>query len=102
MASDGKARDSSLVVRAVAAHRAYLDALAEWERVYHTANCPACRQGPATEKEHALHCASAEMEKERRRVVFRNLCDELGYVPAGYGVTFPGTECPSRAGDSRA
>jgi hypothetical protein len=90
------------VLRAVAAHRAYVDALAEWERAFHAANCPDCRNEPATEEEHALHCASAEAEKERRRVVFRDLCDELGYVPEGHGITFPGAECPSREHDSQA
>ncbi len=89
---------SSLESQAVDAHRAYVAALAEWERAFHTANCPACRLGDATDSEHAARCAFAEAEKERRRLVFRDLCDELGYIPVGHGVALPSTECPARGG----
>lgn len=34
-------------------------------------------------------------QKERRRVVFRDLCDELGYVPDGHDVALPPEGCPS-------
>lgn len=49
-----------------------------------------------------LRYDSAETEKERRRVAFRDLCDGLGYVPKGYGVKLaPETKsCPNRRTDS--
>jgi hypothetical protein len=88
-------RDVSLESQAIAAHRAYVEALVEWERAFHAANCPACEPDDAGDRGRALRCASAEAEKERRRVVFRDLCDELGYLPAGHGVTLPNTGCSS-------
>jgi hypothetical protein len=91
-------RDSALELEAVAAHRDYVEALASWERALHTASCPACRPEGTTEEEHLLRCASAEAEKERRRVVFRDLCDELGYVPDGHDVALPPDGCPSASG----
>ena len=94
MIGEGERRDSSLESQAVDAHRAYVEALAEWERTFRAANCPARR----ADSERAQRCASAEAEKERRRVVFRDLCDELGYVPQGHGVALPAADCPSRDG----
>jgi hypothetical protein len=85
-------RDNSLESRTAAAHRAYLEALADWEHAFDVANCPACRAAAATDRERAHRCAAAEAEKERRRVVFRDLCDELGYVPRGRGAALPATE----------
>jgi hypothetical protein len=66
------------------------------------ATCPICRPEGLTEEEHALRCDSADTEKERRRVAFRDLCDDLGYVPKGYGVKLaPETKsCPNRRMDS--
>jgi hypothetical protein len=100
VASTRERRDSSLESQAVAAHRAYVEALAACERAFHAAGCPACRPGGTTDQEHALRCASAEAEKERRRVVFRDLCDELGYVPDGHAVALPPDGCPSAPGAS--
>mgnify|MGYP001042370117 FL=1 len=98
MARARKRRDSSLESQAVGAHRAYVEALASWGRALHTASCPACRPEGTTEEDHLLRCASAEAEKERRRVVFRDLCDELGYVPDGHDVALPPDGCPSASG----
>jgi len=95
VASGKERRDVSLESQAVAAHRAYIEALAEWERAFHATNCPARETDDAGNRQRALRCASAEAEKERRRVVFRDLCDELGYLPAGHGVALPGTGCSS-------
>jgi hypothetical protein len=89
-------RETSLEARAVAAQRAYVEALAELERTVHIANCPACRPDGTMECEHILRCSSAEAEKERRRVFFRDLCDELGYVPVGHGIALPAVHCPSQ------
>jgi hypothetical protein len=93
-------QESSLESQAIAAHRAYVEALAEWEREFHAASCPACRPECTTQEEHLLRCAFAEAEKERRRVVFRDLCDELGYLPDGHGVALPPEGCPSASGAS--
>lgn len=98
MTGERERRDRSLESQAVDAHRAYVEALAEWERAFHAANCPACQADGTSDSERALRCASAEAEKERRRVVFRDLCDELGYVPQGHGIALPAAECPSRDG----
>ena len=89
--------ETSLESRAVAAHRAYVEALAALERAVHIANCPTCQPDGTTDREHALRCASAEAEKERRRVLFRDLCDKLGYVPVGHGIALPSAHCPSRS-----
>jgi hypothetical protein len=88
-------RDDALESQTAAAHRAYLEALADWERAFDAANRPAGGTDLAADRESALRCA-AEAEKERRRVVFRDLCDELGYVPRRRGVAVPSTECPAR------
>ena len=37
-------------------------------------------------------------EKERRRVVFRDPCNELGYVLDGHGVALPAEGYPSASG----
>jgi hypothetical protein len=87
-------RSRALESQAVAAHRAYVEALAEWERAFQAAHGPACEADDARGRTRALRCASAEAEKERRRLVFRDLCDELGYVPVGHGVALP---CAARS-----
>ena len=86
MASTEERHDTPLESRAAAAHRAYLDALGAWERAFEAASHPARSVDDATHRQRALLCAAAEAEKERRRVVFRDLCDELGYVPRREGV----------------
>lgn len=90
-------RETSLESRAVTAHRAYVEALAALERAVHIAICSACQPDGTTDREHSLRCASAEAEKERRRVLFRDLCDKLGYVPVGHGIALPSAHCPSRS-----
>jgi hypothetical protein len=98
VASARERGDASLESQAVAAHRAYVEALAEWERAYREMSLQACRREATGGEALALRCASAEAEKERRRVVFRDLCEALGYVPGGHGVALPPSGCPSRAG----
>ncbi|MGR9426246.1 hypothetical protein [Rhizobium leguminosarum] len=92
---------TSLELETVAAHRAYIDALAAWDHIFHLASCSICRPEGVSDEEHGVRCASAEMEKERRRVVFRDLCDELGYVPSGHGVKLSPTQkcCPRQSVD---
>lgn len=102
MASGKERRDNPLESQAVAAHRAYVNALAEWERAYHLASCPICLPEGVSDAEHTRRCESAETEKERRRVAFRDLCDELGYVPSGHSITLPteGKSCPRQHDDA--
>jgi len=92
----------SLEMEAVAAHRAYVEALAAWEHVFHLASCQICRPEGLSDEEHIARCASAETEKERRRIAFRELCDELGYVPSGHGVKLSPAQkhCPGQRVDS--
>jgi hypothetical protein len=78
-----------LETQAVAAHRAYVEALVAWERSIHRATCPICRPKGVSDAEQGRRCEVAEAEKERCRAAFRDLCDELGYVPTGYGVHMP-------------
>lgn len=89
-------RDKALESQTAAAHRTYLEALADWERAFDAANHPAGGTHVAAGRESALRCAAAEAEKERRRVIFRDLYDQLGYVPRRHGVALPPTECPAR------
>ena len=64
------------------AHRDYLAALRYWEDVRRLASCTrnVCADDPLNERQ--IRCNDAEARKERRRVAFRNLYDELGYLPA--------------------
>jgi hypothetical protein len=94
----GEQRISALETKAVAAHRAYIEALAKWERAFHAAHNSTRRTDGASDPGNLVRCASAEAEKERRRIVFRDLCDALGYVPEGHGVTRQRTDAPSRVG----
>lgn len=65
-----------------AAHRAYLDALEAWEQALQQL-AAATERGSAREIEtHTNACNNAELEKERRRIVFRDLCDALGHIPS--------------------
>ncbi|MFD2029344.1 hypothetical protein ACFSKM_01525 [Ancylobacter dichloromethanicus] len=84
----------SLEERAVAAHRAYLDALVAWERTLHRMNCALCGPSDLSENERAEACDAAEAEKEAHRIAFRDLCDKLGFVPTGHDVALP-AEDPS-------
>ncbi len=83
------AQEGSLEARTIAAHRAYVTALAAWERIVHRATCSACRTEDVSPDEQQRQCDAAEAEKERCRAAFRNLCDELGFVPTGHGVALP-------------
>ncbi|HEV7325562.1 MAG TPA: transcriptional repressor TraM [Bosea sp. (in: a-proteobacteria)] len=91
-----------LAIRTIAAHRAYLDALGAWERALHTISCERCRpQDVSTESLNRI-AEQIEAEKECRRIAFRDLANELGYVPTGEGIALPEQEpgCPGHAGAS--
>ena len=59
---------SDLEAQTSAAHRAYIDALMAWEQLVDA-------------KKHASACDAAEMRKEACRVTFRDLVEQLGYLP---------------------
>ena len=80
------AQEGSLEARTVAAHRAYVTALVAWERIARRATCPVCRTEDVSPEQQQRQCDAAEAEKERRRAAFRDLCDELGFVPTGHGI----------------
>jgi hypothetical protein len=73
----------SLEERTAAAHRAYIAALHELETVQHRKSCRRCGDPSLSPmaKFEAIRCA--EEHKESRRGKFRDLLDELGYVPSG-------------------
>lgn len=89
MADVASTEQDLLEARTIAAHRAYLLALLAWERVLHRMNCSICRPAGLIEEERLQACRAAEAEKESRRIVFRDLCDELGYIPAGHDIALP-------------
>ncbi len=89
MGSAGNEHRKGLETQAIAAHRAYVDALVAWERTIHRATCPVCRPEGLSDDEQGRQCDVAEADKERCRVAFRDLCDELGYVPKGHGIGVP-------------
>ncbi|GLI96001.1 hypothetical protein [Methylocystis echinoides] len=80
---------TSLESRTIEAHRAYVQALVEWERVFHLGTCSVCRPEGLTDEEHGIQCELAEAQKERRRMTFRERCDELGYMPSGAKTSLP-------------
>lgn len=82
-------QDEPLEACTVAAHRAYLDALIAWEGAIHRASCPICGSDDRSEDERSHHCEAAEVEKELRRVAFRDLCARLGFVPESHGTALP-------------
>ncbi len=90
--------ESRLEQRAVAAHRAYIVAFINWERLNHQLSCSNCR--PAGTSPHTLvgRCRTAEVKKERLRQRFRDLCEQLGFLPAGLGVRLPPEHegCPAK------
>jgi hypothetical protein len=65
------------------------------------ATCPHCRPDGVSVAEHQQREEMAEVEKERRRIIFRNLCDDLGYLPKREAVSIPRedeTWCPKQQG----
>lgn len=95
--------EEALEQRTIIAHRAYLGALIAWERTVHRMSCPICGPGALSEDERARSCEAAQAEKESRRVAFRDLCDELGFVPADPGISLPPKEntCCDALADAR-
>lgn len=101
LADDRELPWKKLEGRAVEAHKVYVDALVAWERVIHMATCPRCRPDGISSAEHQEQQDLAEAEKERRRIVYRDLCNVLGYFPTRKDVAIPRedeTWCPKQRG----
>lgn len=73
--ADPADKADALEVGTIAAHRAYIGALTAWERLVEA-------NETGTGAEYMRACADAEARKEERRVAFRDLLDELGYLPS--------------------
>lgn len=93
MVDDRAQADLTLEARIGAAHHAYLEALIAWENALHHLNCESCRMEDCSVDEMAIACDMAQAEKEKRRIVFRDLCEELGRTPTAPAIGLP----PERA-----
>lgn len=79
---DGADRDEALERSAIAAHTAYIEALAIYERLFDgTTSCP------EVDRDRENACEAAGEWKEMCRVAFRDLLDQLGYLPRGLTAT---------------
>lgn len=98
-------QQESLEQEALAARRAYLKALAAWERAHHEATCPRCRSPAMSTEDYEIACETAEAQKEVCRMRFRDLVDRLGYVPEDRDAALPDEEfapaCAQSAGRRR-
>ena len=72
--TDPAGSENALVARTIAAHRAYLKALHDLELLIDSVS-----EFPGSE--FTLACARAEAHKEACRRIFRDLVDELGFLP---------------------
>ncbi len=88
MKKDADPETSDLEKRTVEAHRSYIAALAELEEIELLLCRSSCKDQNSLEKYQQSY-RSAEERKEKLRVVFRDLCNELGYIPQGYGIGLP-------------
>ena len=89
MVSDRAQTDQTLEARVDTAHRAYLEALIAWEDALRRFNYKQARTTDTADVELAIACDLAQAEKEKRRIVFRDLCDELGRLPETSGIGLP-------------
>ena len=75
---------AELEARTIAAHRTYLEALTTWERLFEA-------DPRGLDEAHAAACETAEARKETCRIAFRDLVDELGYLPRSDAVLSNGS-----------
>ena len=92
---EGADRDEALERSAIAAHTAYIEALTIYEHL--SDGTTSCLVEVDRDRESA--CEAAGEWKEMCRVAFRDLLDQLGYLPRGLTATLP-SEVP--AGEQRA
>jgi len=71
----------ALEARTIAAQAAYLHALNAWEIAGKRCECSRCAHDAESSAQLARACMAAQAEKERLRAIFRDLMDELGYIP---------------------
>lgn len=94
-------QQESLEDDTIDAHRAYLQALLAWERTAHEATCPICCSKVMSAEDYERAIVAAEAHKEACRVRFRDLVDQLGYVPRREDLALPDERyspvCGSRA-----
>lgn len=78
-----------LEARAVGAHRAYVVALVALEDAIHRRSKAMAAADREAFDDGADFCHEAELRKEACRIAFRDLIDQLGYVPKGQGIALP-------------
>lgn len=81
------APNTSLERRTIEAHRSYLDVLVAVERARHRAICPACAARAGDAGGELLEAGAWHIETCRAR--FRDLLDELGYMPPDLSASLP-------------
>lgn len=81
---DGVDRDEALERRAITAHTAYIEALTIYEHLFD--GLTSCTD---VDRDREDACEAAGEWKEMCRIAFRDLLDELGYVPCGLTATLP-------------
>src|SRR5690349_12058645 len=79
----------ALELLTIAAHRAYMAALVDWERASHEADCPDCRCQDISAGDYRILCEDLAAETARRREIFTNLREELGFLPKPMLVKIP-------------
>lgn len=81
---DGADRDEALERRAIAAHTVYIEALTIYERLLDSTT-----SSPEVDRDRKDAREAAGEWKEMCRVAFRDLLDELGYLPRGLTAMLP-------------
>lgn len=81
-------QSSDLEARAIQAHRAYILALIAWEDTVHYLAKPTGRFDRKASDDIGAS-VEAELRKETCRIAFRDLIDELGYLPKRLGIALP-------------
>lgn len=79
--------NTSLERRTIEAHRSYLAILVAVERARHRAICPACAARSNDAGNEVLEAEEWHVETYRTR--FRDLLDELGYMPSDLAASLP-------------
>lgn len=89
MSSLDTSERQTLELLTVAAHRAYLAALVDWEQASHETDCPECRCHDISTDEYRVLCEDLAAETARRRGIFMSFWNELGFLPKPLLVKIP-------------